>query len=109
MPSVIEIREAFAGMHAMGAIDDATPIPTLAQLRTQKSAIVAVATYGGAVPESTSPWFCGPWGWKLLGERDDQPLIVLAEPVRCRGMQGLWEVPADVLEKMRAQFREDRG
>jgi hypothetical protein len=36
------------------------------------------------------------------------PLIVLPEPVKCRGMQGLWEVPPDVLEKMRAQFRAQK-
>jgi hypothetical protein len=111
MPSVAEISGAFAGMHAMDAIDEFTKVPTLAQLRTQESAIVAVATFGGAVGLHPSKWFVGLYGWKLLGERDDVPLIVLPEPVKCRGAQGLWDVPSDVLELMRAQFatREDRG
>lgn len=101
MPSVIEIREAFAGMAAMDAIDDTTNLPTMADLRTQESAIVAVATFGGAVTKHPSRWFCGTYGWML----DD--LIVLPEPVKCRGAQGLWEVPGDVLEKMREQYRKN--
>lgn len=111
MPSVLEIRGALEGMSAMDAIDEFTKIPTLAQLRTQESSIVAVATYGGHVGFHPSKWFVGLYGWKLLGERDDVPIIVLPEPVKCRGAQGLWNVPSDVLARMRAQFaaREDRG
>lgn len=30
---------------------------------------------------------------------------ILPEPVSCRGAQKLWDVPAYVLERMRAQFR----
>ena len=106
MPSLMEIRNAFEGMSAMGAIDEFTKIPTLAQLRTQESAIVAVETYGGHVGFHPSKWFSGLYGWKLLGERDNVPLIVLPEPVKCQGHQGLWNVPSDVLEKMRAQVRK---
>ncbi len=92
MCSPMEIREAFAGMDMMGVLpEDPSKIPTLAQLRTQESAIVAVATFGGAVGNS---------------ERDDQPLIVLPKPVPCRGGRGLWDVPGDVLEKMREQVRK---
>ena len=110
MPSAIEIREAFAGMHEMGVIEDQLKLPGLARLRTQESAIVAVATYGGHVGFHPSKWFVGLYGWKLLGERDDVPIIVLPEPVKCQGHQGLWNVPSDALAKMRAQFatREDR-
>ena len=63
--------------------------------------IVAVAAFGGAVTESESPWFGGPVGWVL------SDIIVLPEPVPCRGAQGLWDIPDDVLEKMRAQFRQN--
>ena len=106
MPSVIEIRNAFAGMHEMGVIEDQLHLPTLSQLRTQESAIVAVATYGGTVTAHSSKWFVGRYGWKLLGADDHVPLIVLPEPVKCQGYQGLWNVPSDVLEKMRAQVRK---
>lgn len=42
---------------------------------------------------SASPWFSGPFGWEL---RDPWR----GAPVPCRGAQGLWDVPADVLAKM---------
>lgn len=69
MPSAMEIREAFAGMAAMGVIDETTKVPTLAHLRRQEGSIVAVATYGGWVTGHPSRWFVGLYGWKLLGER----------------------------------------
>lgn len=39
---------------------------------------------------SISPWAFGPYVWRMA---DVAPL---SEPVKCRGAQGLWEVPADV-------------
>lgn len=39
-----------------------------------------------------SPWFVGPFGWVL---DDVRPL---AQPVDIKGAQGLWKVPADVLQ-----------
>ena len=101
MPSLTEIREAFAGMDAMGAIAHVRDIPTLEQLRRQESAIVAVVKFGGATASDVSPWFCGPYGWRLYD------LVVLPEPVKCRGARGLWDVPPDVLAKMRSQFSKE--
>lgn len=98
MPSVTEIREAFAGMDAMGAIAHVRDIPTLNQLRRQESAIVAVVKFGGATTVDASPWFCGPYGWRLYD------LLVLPEPVKRRGAQGLWNVPTDVLAHVHAQI-----
>ena len=43
-----------------------------------------------AVSAWSSAWFAGPCGWML----DD--LRALAEPVPCRGRQGLWALPPDV-------------
>lgn len=63
------------------------------------SAIFAVVHYTGTVTEHESRWFFGPYG--LCWDR----IIVLPAPVPCRGAQKLWEVPGDVLEKMRAQVR----
>lgn len=45
-----------------------------------------------------SPWFMGPYGW-ILDE-----VIALPSPVHCKGMQGLWTVPADIEALMRAQL-----
>lgn len=66
------------------------------------SGLVAVAEFGGAVRRSDSPWFDPPneadgissppgYGWRL------QRVIVLPKPVPCRGAQGLWVVPPDLL------------
>lgn len=56
--------------------------------------IVATAVLDSIVTESDDPWFEGPIGWVL---RD---VIVLPEPIPCKGAQGLWEVPKDVLERI---------
>jgi hypothetical protein len=99
MVPAMELQNAFASLFEMGAINQDTKLPAIADLRSQESAIVAVVTYGGAVTSHPSRWFTGRYGWVM------DKLIVLPKPVPCRGAQGLWEVPADVLEKMREQFR----
>jgi hypothetical protein len=63
-----------------------------------ESAIVAVVRYAGVVAESRDPWFFGPCGWVL-----DQAVEIA--PVPCKGAQGLWPVPPDVAEKVRAAYR----
>jgi hypothetical protein len=104
MPSATRIREAFGGMLQAGVVK-VDQVPSYEKLAAQEGAIVAVAHYGGAVREHPSRWFAGRFGWKLLGEREDTPMIVLPRPVPCMGHQKLWTVPGDVLEAMRAQFR----
>lgn len=85
-----------------------------------RGAIVAVARLvdilatGGADPRATDPWprrwvqdlsgqerafgdfSCHRYGWFLEDVR------ALPEPILCRGAQGLWSVPADVLAKIGA-------
>jgi hypothetical protein len=63
------------------------------------SAIFAVVRYAGAVTAHESPWFVGPVGWTW------DRLVVLPEPVRCKGHQKLWTVPDDVLVDVRDQFK----
>ncbi len=65
------------------------------------SAIVAVATYDGAVRASASPWFIGPYGWHL------DKVIVLSKPVKCRGAQGLWTMPIDVEARVMEQMQRN--
>lgn len=43
-----------------------------------------------ALPAEQQRWFSGRYGWVLRDVRR------LSTPVPCRGMQGLWTVPADV-------------
>lgn len=75
--------------------------PTLENLILE--GIFAVARYGGAVhmrsddPLTRDPWFEGVYGWKL------EDLVVLPEPIPCRGAQGLWRVPPDVRKEISRQ------
>lgn len=64
-------------------------------LKPITGAVVAVATVSGFVTENhgtrrRSPWFAGAYGWCL----DD--VIVLPDPVVCRGAQRLWALPSEV-------------
>jgi len=45
-----------------------------------------------------SRWYCGRVGWVLADP------IPLAEPVPCRGAQGIWRLPPDVEEKVRRRI-----
>lgn len=63
--------------------------------RTAYGAILGLATVKGVcrhLPED--PWFSGPFGWLL---DDVKPLEY---PILCRGSQGLWTVPPEILESI---------
>lgn len=40
------------------------------------------------------PWFQGPFGWLLDDAR------ALPEPIPCKGQRGLWDVPAELIERL---------
>jgi hypothetical protein len=48
-----------------------------------------------------NPWFAGPVGWWL---EDVTPI----DPVPCKGAQGLWALPPDVLAQVRQHYRRAR-
>jgi len=50
---------------------------------------------------SQARWFFGPYGWVLDNIRE------LPTPLECRGFQGLWRVPEDLLEKHASAFAEE--
>lgn len=62
----------------------------------QPTGIVATAVLSAVVTDKDKPWtehhrwYFGSYGWVL----DD--VRVLPEPIPCRGMQGLWDVPAEI-------------
>ena len=64
------------------------------------SAIVAVVKVTGDIRGTEAGWYNGlpNYGWKLTD------LITLPKPVPCKGAQGLWELPPDVLAKVREQL-----
>ncbi len=67
-----------------------------------KGSIIAVARFGGNLTGSASPWFAGPIGWKL---EDVTPI----SPVQVRGQQGLWDLPEDVLRRVRVNYANAKG
>lgn len=65
----------------------------------QRGVIVATAVIERAARPNTVPldqerWACGPWCWLL----DD--VCALAEPIPCRGAQGLWDVPEEIARRI---------
>ena len=68
------------------------------------SAVVGVAQLVGVeteAPAEVDPWWYGPLGWRL-GD------VTAIEPVPCRGSQGLWEMPDEVLATVRARWKAAR-
>ncbi|GAA3958309.1 hypothetical protein GCM10023085_45930 [Actinomadura viridis] len=58
-----------------------------------------VIPYGLGATNLCSPWaVAGQWHWQLANVRP------LAEPVPCKGALGLWRLPAEVDEAVRAQL-----
>lgn len=96
---------------AAGDIASAADLSVL-PAEAQREGIVAVAIIdrvvrgewhpGSKDPVLASEWYSGPVGWVL---RD---VVELREPVPCRGAQGLWPVPEDVIELVRKRYKEAR-
>lgn len=67
-------------------------------------AVVAVAVLAGCVRDSPSRWARpNHFHWLLQGT------VALAEPVRCKGAQGLWQLPASVFQQVREQVLRSAG
>lgn len=69
-------------------------------------AVLAVAEFNGTTSDVDgldSLWAFGPVCWVLTNKR------ALAEPVHCRGAQGLWNLPADVEARVLAQIAASKG
>jgi hypothetical protein len=78
--------------HANGEYpDDDAPI-WMEKVDEIRGHIVAVVTFGEPIRHSSSPWAAndGQWFWPITSLR------ALPEPVKCKGAQGLWPVPAEI-------------
>ncbi len=62
---------------------------------------VAVLDEVRTAPRGDDPWWCGPVGWYV---RDAVPI----DPVPCKGAQGLWTLPGDVLLTVRERWNAAR-
>lgn len=78
---------------------------TVEAVNSQGRGIVAVCKIAGFVTGMPKGWFVGSpgYGWQL---RD---VTVLTQPVPCKGAQGLWPVPADLLDAVLVQLEHSRA
>lgn len=59
--------------------------------------IVQIVRFGEPTQSSRSKWASdGAWFWPIVNR-------ITIEPVPCKGAQGLWDVPAEVMDRLRAQ------
>lgn len=92
--------DAGAAIWLEGACSGDTPIPAESWL---SQGIVAIVRFAGVVETSTSTWFVGRYGWRI------EDVVPLPRPVPCRGAQGLWTVPDELLSEAREQYRAGRA
>jgi len=77
-------------------------VPSRHQVR--RGVVVAVTRLARVVTDSPSPWaMAGHQHWCLEGT------VALPEPVACKGAQGLWPVPTEVLHQVREQLLNREG
>lgn len=115
-PAEVELSQAFKVLAAMP--QGHRPRPTTASYpwrlsatgtwtalpAATRGAVVAVCRVVGVVGRgmdlqpSQRGWWWGPRGWLLEVVRP------LPQPVACRGQQGLWQLPGDVLFQVRDQL-----
>lgn len=90
-----EDRDAYRALRAAGY-----EVPTI----LVKGAVVGVVTISGYVrsrtelPHEQRRWWIGPVGWVL------SDVVALAEPIPCRGQQGIWTLPDAVEAEVRRQL-----
>lgn len=63
--------------------------------------LARVVRVDSELPDGDCRWFFGPFGWVL------EDYVRLPEPVPCKGALGLWALPDDVLERVRAGYLAD--
>lgn len=90
-----EVRSDFqwAWINALPRHVGAFQSALMERLASECGSIIAVARLTGWIDASASPWFFGPIGWTLAD-------VVAIDPVPCRGAQGLWTLPPDVLARV---------
>lgn len=107
----------YLAIHAGSSADDVEIAGVAALLRREMGVIVPAELVQGAIVAvcvlgeiehaapflvetgRRDPWWCGPVGWRLAR------VVVLPEPVPCRGAQGLWTLPEPVLAAVKVQWR----
>lgn len=85
------------------ALDGSVPRPGEAGLIVgvcRLARVLDVEALGPDHPEVRchGSWIHGPFAWEVADR------VLLPTPVACRGAQGLWKLPPDVLEQVRQQW-----
>lgn len=70
--------------------------------RLTRGAIVALAKIGDVL----EPGAQAPWKLTFSAALALSPVVVLPEPISCKGQQGLWTPPPDVQERLRAALEK---
>ena len=76
-----------------GIIGTATLLGVLGEDYGSSGGVIA-GSRGALSSAQIMPWFFGPYGWLL----DD--VRALPEPIPCKGRQGLWDVPAELVGRL---------
>ena len=64
-----------------------------------KGAIIGAAFFSEVLLNSSSPWFLGPYGWKI------EKVLQLEEPIPRLGQLALWRPGLDIQEKLPQYIR----
>ena len=114
------VRNKRIAIHAGARYDDEDAVDFIEMIlgetppdrHTCPQGIVATAKVAGfrrhdsLFTPADDPWLVGPVGWQL------EDVVVLPEPIACKGAQGLWQVPPGVLVELlgrEAAARAARG
>lgn len=95
--------------HAAGLVLDLSEL-NYSRVLAEGRGVVAVGKVRGPIEGEPRGWYIGSPSIGWLFDR----VVRLPVPVPCRGAQGLWELPPDVLAAVREQIarraaREDRS
>lgn len=94
-----EIKESLYWMHMQGILSREA-LKGLSPWDVLPEGIIAVAKLKKIVQDSPSPWAADrQYHWCLTD------VVKLPKAVPCKGSQGLWELPQDVLLQVREQYR----
>lgn len=106
LQAIEEVRQM--AERAAGLVLDASEL-NYSRVLAEGRGVVAVGKVRGPIEGEPRGWYIGSPSIGWLFDR----VVRLPVPVPCRGAQGLWELPADVLAAVRAQIapalREDRS
>lgn len=71
--------------------------------RSAPGPATVASTWGDVAQDWQSPWFTGPFGMVLVD------VVVLANPITCKGQRGFWHLNPGLLVDVRAEYARSRS